>query len=120
MPVFRLLFTCYEERVVGHGAVNYSAHDEAPEDHFGTSLDAVWAKASNYYDKPDDTAIYYTVTLLHPYYATYCEQVWTDKPDWLEVYNRKVRALCARLCSVGQMRTNTPEIMPSGGGAERL
>jgi hypothetical protein len=74
MLVFVLLSNCYEERVDSYGAVNYNAHDEAPEDHFDTNLGAAWVTAYNYYDKPGDTAIYYTVTLLHPYYATYYEQ----------------------------------------------
>lgn len=99
MLVFELSFNCYEERIHSYGAVSYIAHDEAPEDHFGTNLDAAWVRA-NYYDKPDDTAIYYTVTLLHPYYATYCEQAWTDKPDWFQANNHKFRAWWARLASV--------------------
>jgi hypothetical protein len=70
MLVFGLVFDCCEERVDSYGAVNHNAHDEAPEDRFSTNLDAAWITANNYHDKPDDTAIYYTVTLLHPYYAT--------------------------------------------------
>ncbi|CAN9201206.1 unnamed protein product [Alternaria alternata] len=93
MLVFVLLSNCYEERVDSYEAANCNAHDEAPEDHFGTNLSAAWVKANNYHGKLDDTAIYYTVTLIHPYYATYCEQACTDKPDWLRANNRKFRAL---------------------------
>ena len=52
-------FNCYEERVDSYGVVNHNAHDEALENHFGTNLNAAWAKANDYYDRPDDTAIYY-------------------------------------------------------------
>jgi hypothetical protein len=67
MLVFELLFNCYEKRVDSYGAVDSNAHDKTPEDNFSTYLDAAWVKACDYYDKPDDTAIYYAVTLLHTY-----------------------------------------------------
>ncbi|RYN54415.1 hypothetical protein AA0118_g8661 [Alternaria tenuissima] len=73
MLVFVLSFNCYEVRVESYGTVNHNAHDEALEGHISTNLDAAWVKV-NYYDKPDDTFIYYTVTLPRPYYAIYCEQ----------------------------------------------
>ncbi|KAI1669709.1 hypothetical protein L13192_05225 [Pyrenophora tritici-repentis] len=63
------------DRVKSYEDVNYNAHDEAPEDHFAINLNTAWAKLNDYYEKLDDTPIYYTATLLHPYYATYCEQV---------------------------------------------
>lgn len=73
MLVFVLSLNCYEVRVESYGTVNYNAHDEALEGHISTNLDAAWVKVK-YYDKLDDTVIYYTVTLPRPYYAIYCEQ----------------------------------------------
>jgi hypothetical protein len=67
MPLFGLLFNCYEKRVDSYGAVDSDAHDKTPEDNFSTYLDAALVKPYDYYDKPDDTAIYYTFTLLHTY-----------------------------------------------------
>lgn len=104
IPVFEYLFNYYEDRVKIYEAVNYNEHDEAPEDHFVINLKAAWAKANDYYEKLDDTPIYYTATLLHPYYSTYCEQVWADKPDWLEANNSAFRALWAEY--------NTPIVRP--------
>jgi hypothetical protein len=95
IPVFEWLLNYYEDRVKSYEDVNYNAHNEAPEDHFAINLNTAWAKLNDYYEKLDDTPIYYTATLLHPYYATYCEKVWVDKPDWLEANNRKFRALWA-------------------------
>jgi hypothetical protein len=67
MLVFGLLFNCYVKRVDSYEAVDYNAHDKTPEGHFSTYPDVAWVKAKDYYDKPDDIAIYYTVTLLHTY-----------------------------------------------------
>ena len=67
MLVFELLFNCYEKRVDSYGAVDSDAHDKTPEDNSSTYLDAAWVKAYAYSDKPGDTAIYYTVTLLRTY-----------------------------------------------------
>ncbi|KAF7674502.1 hypothetical protein GT037_007262 [Alternaria burnsii] len=74
MLLFGLSFSCYEKRVDSYGAVDSDTHDKTPKDNFGTCLDAASVKAYDYYDKPDDTAIYYTVTLFHAYQPTYCEQ----------------------------------------------
>ncbi|KAH8621934.1 hypothetical protein IG631_23329 [Alternaria alternata] len=36
--------------------------------HFHSNLRAAWHKASDYYNKLDDSPIYYPATCLHPYY----------------------------------------------------
>jgi hypothetical protein len=36
---------------------------------------------------------YYAATILHPYYKTYCEVAWANKPEWLDANNRAFQAL---------------------------
>jgi hypothetical protein len=54
ISVFEHLLSYYEQRVKAYKAVNYNAHNKAPEDHFAISLRAAWAKANEYYTKLDD------------------------------------------------------------------
>jgi hypothetical protein len=95
IPVFEYILSYYEQRVKAYEAVDYNAHNEAPEDHLAINLRAAWAKANEYYTKLDDSPAYYAATILHPYYKTYCDTVWSDKPDWLVTNNRNFRALWA-------------------------
>ena len=93
IPVFEYILTYYEQRVEAYEAVDYNAHDEAPEDHLAINLRAAWAKASDYYNKLDLSPAYYAATLLHPRYKTYCEVAWADKPEWLEANDRAFQEL---------------------------
>jgi hypothetical protein len=93
IPVFDYILTYYEQRVKGYEAVDYNAHNEAPEDHLAINLRAAWAKANDYYSKLDLSPAYYAATILHPYYKTYCEVAWADKPEWLDANNRAFQAL---------------------------
>ncbi|KAI2475921.1 hypothetical protein Ptr902_12747 [Pyrenophora tritici-repentis] len=95
IPVFEYILTYYEQRVKAYEAVNYNAHNEAPEDHLAINLRAAWAKANDYYTKLDLSPAYYAATLLHPRYKTYCEVAWADKPEWLEANNRTFHELWA-------------------------
>ncbi|KAG9381496.1 hypothetical protein A1F94_007150 [Pyrenophora tritici-repentis] len=56
--------------------VNFNAHNEAPEDHLHINLRAAWNKADAYYNKLDDSPVYYAATCLHPLYKYYCENSW--------------------------------------------
>jgi hypothetical protein len=56
-------------------------------DHLYINLRAAWRKANEYYNKLDDSSIYYAATCLHPYYKYYCENSWEDKPTWLRKAN---------------------------------
>jgi hypothetical protein len=66
--VFEYILNYYESRVLAYEAVEYNAHDEAPEDHLAINMRAAWAKASEYYSKLDLSPAYYAATILHPYY----------------------------------------------------
>ena len=82
IPVFKYILNYYEQRVEAYEAVNYNAHNEAPEDHLAINIRAAWTKANEYYAKLDLSPVYYAATILHPYYKTYCDAAWgTDKPD---------------------------------------
>ncbi|KAI2479352.1 hypothetical protein Ptr902_09563 [Pyrenophora tritici-repentis] len=94
--VFEYLLGYYEQRVKAYEAVDYNAHNEAPKDHLAINLRAAWAKANDYYTKLDLSPTYYAAIILHPYYKTYCETSWSDKPDWLNANNRCFRALWAK------------------------
>jgi hypothetical protein len=95
IPVFEYILSYYEQRVKAYKAVNYNAHDEAPENYLAVNLCAAWAKANEYYTKLDDSPAYYAPTILHPYYKTYCNTGWSDKSDWLFTNNRNFCALWA-------------------------
>jgi hypothetical protein len=87
IPVFNYILTSYKQRVKGYEAVDYNAHNEAPEDHLVINLRAAWAKANHYYSKLDLSPAYDAATILHPYYKTYCEVAWADKSEWLNANN---------------------------------
>lgn len=61
-----------------------------------TNLRAAWAKANNYYSKLDLSPAYYAATILHPYYGTYCDIAWADKPNWLNASNSAFHTLWAQ------------------------
>ena len=93
IPVFEYILTYYEQRVQLYEAVDYNAHNDAPEDHLAINMRAAWAKASDYYAKLDLSPAYYAATILHPYYRSYCDKSWVDKPEWLAANNRSFRGL---------------------------
>jgi hypothetical protein len=93
IPIFEYILTYYEQRVTLYEAVNYNAHNKAPKDHLAINLCAALAKASDYYTKLDDSLAYYAATILYPYYKTYCEIAWVDKPEWLEANNSAFQTL---------------------------
>jgi hypothetical protein len=70
-PVFEYILSYYEQCVKAYQAVDYNAHDEAPEDHLSLAINlrAAWAKISEYYAKLDDLRAYYAATILHLYYC---------------------------------------------------
>ena len=42
-------------------------------DHLYINLRAAWRKVNEYYNKLDDSFIYYAATCFRPYYKYYCE-----------------------------------------------
>ena len=65
----------------------------APTDHLHINLRAAWKKADAYYNKLDDSPIYYAATCLHPLYKYYCENSWSEKLEWIEAANKGFQRL---------------------------
>jgi hypothetical protein len=69
--------------LIDYEKVESDTHPEAPDDHLATNLRAAWTKANKYYS--------YAATMHYPYYKTYCDTAWAEKPDWLDVNNKAFR-----------------------------
>ncbi|KAI1663169.1 Dimer-Tnp-hAT dimerization containing protein [Pyrenophora tritici-repentis] len=68
------------------------------------------SKANNYYNKLDDSPVYYAAVCLHPYYKYYCENSWADKPEWLTTANAGFKQLWQQYkpsCQRPPSRTST-------------
>lgn len=53
-------------------------------DYFKIGVNLAWAKLDKYYNKLDETPIYYAVLALHPAYRwDWFESTWVDRPDWI-------------------------------------
>jgi hypothetical protein len=94
--VFEYVLNYYKQCVELYEAVNYNAHNKDPEDHLAIYLRAAQAYVSDYYSKLDLSLAYYTATILHLCYQTYCDAAWSNRPDWLNTNNRVFRALWAQ------------------------
>ncbi|KFA68053.1 hypothetical protein S40285_09700, partial [Stachybotrys chlorohalonatus IBT 40285] len=59
--------------------------DQYPEpDHFRVNINLGWKKLDEYYNKLDETPIYYTSLALHPAYRWgYFETIWSGWPTWV-------------------------------------
>jgi hypothetical protein len=112
IPVFEYILNYYEQCTQAYEAVNYNAHNEAPEDHLAINLRVAWVKASEYYTKLDLSPAYYAATILHPYYKTYCEASWSKKPEWLDANNRSFCALWAEYNTSPRV-IRRPEVLSS-------
>lgn len=95
IPVFEVLLSKFEEKLQNYDAVDHCQHNEAPEDHLAINLRAALVKARSYYSKLDHSPAYYTATILHPRYKSFCDSVWAEKPEWLSLNNRNFYALWA-------------------------
>jgi hypothetical protein len=73
-----------DSRLEPYRSVDYMP-SEAPEDHLPINLRAARRKATQYLNKLLESPVYYTATILHPRYKTYCQRLWRNKPDLLHV-----------------------------------
>lgn len=87
IPVMEYVLSSLETRTRPYSLVDFNVHAEAPEDHLAINLRAAWRKADEYYNKLDDSPVYYAAVCLHPYYKHYCDNSWADKADWLNAAN---------------------------------
>jgi hypothetical protein len=82
LPVFEYLLREFEQRYKPYELVDYEA-TSAPKDHLAINLKAAWAKLNRYYQKLDESPVYYAACCLYPYYKQYCDRAWRDKPSWI-------------------------------------
>ncbi|KAI1566127.1 hypothetical protein PtrEW13061_011860 [Pyrenophora tritici-repentis] len=112
IPVFEYVLSALEARVRPYEQVDFN-YTDAPEDHLHINLRAAWSKANDYYNKLDDSPVYYAAVCLHPYYKYYCENSWADKPEWLTAANAGFKQLWQQYkpsCQRPPSRTNTTTI----------
>jgi hypothetical protein len=98
LPVFEYLLSEFEQRYKPYKLFDYKATG-APEDHLAINLKAAWGNLNNYYNRLDESPVYYAATTLHPYYKSYCNCAWRDKPNWL----KKLREAFQHLWSIYQV-----------------
>jgi hypothetical protein len=112
IPVFEYTLSYYKQPVKAYETVDYNAHNEAPEDHLAINLRTEWATISEYYTKLDNLLAYYAASIPHPYYQTYCDTVWNDKPEWLVANNCNFCALW-QLYSALPCKVRCPKVLTS-------
>jgi hypothetical protein len=66
---------------------------EGPDtEQFRIGINLAWEKLDKYYQLLDETPIYYTALALHPAYQwDWFEEVWSEKPEWIEKAKSMVR-----------------------------
>lgn len=78
------------------------AADYPDPEHFRIGCNLAWSKLNTYYDKCDETPVYYAAIALHPSYRwAWFETTWIDHPDWVnkakemvqQVWNTQYRDL---------------------------
>lgn len=59
-------------------------HQYPEPEHFSVNINLGWKKLDEYYNRLDETPIYYTSLALHPAYRWgYFETVWSGRPEWI-------------------------------------
>lgn len=54
-------------------------------EHFRIGINLAWEKLDTYYQRLDETPIYYAAMALHPAYRwDWFEEMWQAKPEWIE------------------------------------
>jgi hypothetical protein len=86
IPVFEYVLSALEARARPYKQVDFN-YTDAPEDHLHVNLRAAWSKANNYFNKLNNSPVYYAAVCLYLYYKYYCENSWADKPEWLTAAN---------------------------------
>ncbi|KAJ3453177.1 hypothetical protein MRS44_018832 [Fusarium solani] len=61
------------------------AADFPDPEHFRIGINLAWDKLDEYYQRLDETSIYYTAMALHPAYRwDWFDETWAHKPSWVE------------------------------------
>ena len=83
IPTFDWLMKLFKEKldqVQEVTTIDYP-DQEALEDHYESALNHGWLKLSKYYNKLNNTPVYYAATILHPQYKRFCQNAWVEQPD---------------------------------------
>ena len=81
------LLACFE---------NWKATAERYPDpeHFKINMNLAWKKLNEYYEKLDETPVYYAAVALHPAYRwAYFENWWASEYSWIETAKKLVQEL---------------------------
>ncbi|TXC12399.1 hypothetical protein FocTR4_00017248 [Fusarium oxysporum f. sp. cubense] len=71
-----------------------AAHRYPDPEHFKVNINLCWKKLDKYYSRLDETPVYYAAIALHPAYRWgYFEDVWADRPDWIQTAKSLVEEL---------------------------
>ncbi|KAG7404051.1 hypothetical protein Forpe1208_v015773 [Fusarium oxysporum f. sp. rapae] len=71
-----------------------AAHRYPDPEHFKVNTNLCWKKLDKYYSRLDETPVYYAAIALHPAYRWgYFEDVWADRPDWIQTAKSLVEEL---------------------------
>jgi hypothetical protein len=71
-----------------------AAHRYPDPEHFKVNINLGWKKLDKYYSRLDETPVYYAAIALHPAYRWgYFEDVWADRPEWIQTAKSLVEEL---------------------------
>ena len=110
IPTLDWLLKLFEEkkdRVVNATLDDYPDQD-AIEDHYAINLNRGWLKLQKYFEKLDDTPVYYAAVLLHPRYKLFCQNAWADHPEWLIKGDASFKKLWLQYIERPSPSSNTP------------
>ncbi|KAJ2971919.1 hypothetical protein NQ176_g7453 [Zarea fungicola] len=66
-------------------AYKAAAHRYPDPEHFKVNVNLCWKKLEEYYSRLDETPAYYAAVALHPAYRWgYFEDIWADRPEWIQ------------------------------------
>jgi hypothetical protein len=112
IPVFESLVAELDARLQTYESVNFEP-SEAPEDYLPINLRAARRKATAYFNKLLKSPVYYTATILHPRYKTYCKRFWRGKPAQLSAAHAKFEQLWSHYKPAYAAATTTPSVKPA-------
>jgi hypothetical protein len=63
-------------------------------EHFKININLAWKKLNEYYEKLDETPVYYAAVALHPAYRwAYFENWWSSEASWIDTAKKLVQEL---------------------------
>jgi hypothetical protein len=95
--LFILLATLYEFLLAELEKAKAMVNQYPELEHFSVNINLGWKKLDEYYNRLDETPIYYTSLALHPAYRWgYFETVWPERPTWISKAKDMVQSVWER------------------------